>query len=104
MGLRVRELFLRSSPRKRGPKGQTYGLTMKDWVPACAGTNGEGGSDASHRLEPRARMNLTLRQHRRLRAEALDDAAHERPRRRRGDEHRRLPVARRVLETLAHQR
>ena len=36
-------------------------------------------SNAAHRLQPRARMDLRLRQHRRLRAEALDDAAHERP-------------------------
>lgn len=34
-------------------------------------------SNAPHRLQPCPRVNLTLRQHRCLRAEALDDAAHE---------------------------
>src|SRR5262245_60591920 len=40
MRARGREYFLRSSPRKRGPRSPIHGLTMKDWVPACAGTNG----------------------------------------------------------------
>ena len=51
----------------------------------------------------RARMNFALREHRRLRAEALDDAAHERPDVGGGDQHRGLALARGLLELLAHQ-
>src|SRR3954466_847523 len=58
----------------------------------------------AHRLQPRARMNLALRQHAGLRAEALNDGAHEGPDARRGDQHRRLAFARRILEALADER
>jgi len=33
-------LYLRSSPRKRGPRGQVFSR-FKAWVPASAGTNGD---------------------------------------------------------------
>jgi hypothetical protein len=59
-------------------------------------------SDAADGLEPRPRVDFGLRQHRRLRPEAFDDAAHEWTDRGRGDQHRRLAVARGVLETVAH--
>jgi hypothetical protein len=36
-------LPLRSSPRKRGPRGQALNA-FKVWVPASAGTNGECGT------------------------------------------------------------
>src|SRR4051795_4740634 len=58
----------------------------------------------AHRLEPRAGMNLALREHACLCAEALDDRAHEGPHARRGDQHRRLAFARRILEALADER
>src|ERR1041384_855123 len=60
-------------------------------------------SDAGHRLEPGARMDLRLRQHTRLRTKAFNDAAHERTYAGGSDQHRRLPVARRLLEFLPHQ-
>ncbi len=47
---------------------------------------------------------LGVARHRRLRAEALDDAAHERPDARRGDQHRFHRGLRGFLEPLAHQR
>src|ERR1051326_1547179 len=59
--------------------------------------------DAAHGLEPRARVNLRLREHRRLRAEPLDDPAHEWADARRGHQHRRLALAPGVLESLAHE-
>jgi hypothetical protein len=43
-------------------------------------------------------MNLALREHRRLRAEALDYAAHEQADAGGGDQHRRFAFARRGLE------
>ena len=46
-------------------------------------------------------MDLGLRQHRRLAAEALDDRAHEGPRLHRGDEHRHLADTRGILEPVA---
>src|SRR5258705_5873208 len=61
-------------------------------------------SNSAHRLEPGAWMDLGLREHRRLRPEALDDAAHEWPRAGRSDEHGRFSGPRRLLETLAHER
>src|SRR5882757_10226281 len=60
--------------------------------------------NSAHRFEPGARMDLGLREHRRLRAEALDDAAHEWPRAGRGDKHGRFAGACRLLEALAHNR
>ena len=36
-------LSIRSSPRKRGPRGQALNA-FKVWVPASAGTNGESGT------------------------------------------------------------
>src|SRR5215472_11981364 len=75
--------------------------------PSCVVENGTSQFlwclNASDGLQPCARMNLRLRQHRRLRAEALDDRAHERTDRGRGDEHRRLALTRGVFEALAHQ-
>src|SRR5690349_20243325 len=59
--------------------------------------------DAAHGLEPCAWVNLRLREHRRLRPESLDDAAHERPDARRGHEHRRLALAAGMLEPLPHE-
>jgi hypothetical protein len=60
-------------------------------------------SNTSHRLQPCPRADLALRHRRRLRAEALDDAAHERADAGRGDQHRRFAFARGGLELLAHQ-
>src|SRR5205085_8343946 len=54
--------------------------------------------DGAHRLEPGPRMDFRLREHRGLGAEALDDAANERPDAGRGHQHRRLTLARRLLE------
>src|ERR1043166_5580772 len=59
--------------------------------------------DAAHGLEPRPRVNLRLREHRRLRPEPLDNPAHERPDARRGHQHRRLALAAGMLEPLAHE-
>jgi len=39
--------------------------------------SGASRLDTAHCLQPGARVNFALRHHRRLRAEALDDAAHE---------------------------
>src|ERR687888_1733964 len=100
------------------------------WVPAFAGTNGRecitclakqnqvcafwqnetkrvrirAASNRAHRLEPRARVDLGLREHWRLRPEALDNAAYERPGAGRGDEHWRFAGAGGLLEAFAHQR
>src|SRR5215471_7866309 len=75
--------------------------------PSCVVENGTSQFlwclNASDGLQPCARMNLRLRQHRRLRAEALDDRAHERTDCGRGNEHRRLALTRGVFEALAHQ-
>ena len=48
-------------------------------------------------------MDFRLRQHARLRAEALDNAAHERPDGGRGHQHRCFAVFRRLLEFFPHQ-
>src|SRR3954465_12323713 len=57
--------------------------------------------DAADRLQPRARMNFSLRQHGGLRAEALDQRADERADRGRGDQHRRLAFAGGLPEGVA---
>src|SRR5690242_21643425 len=66
------------------------------WIVASA-------SNAPHRLESCARVDLGLREHRRLRPEALDDSAHEWPRACRGHEHGGFTGAGGFLEALAHQ-
>src|SRR5215475_10228280 len=49
-----------------------------DGVGSCAPFSYKS-SNRADRLEPGARMDFRLREHRGLGAEALDDAAHERP-------------------------
>lgn len=53
-----------------------------------------GKPDTAHRLQPRPRVDFRLRDHGRLRAETLDDAAHEGADAGRSDEHRRFAFAR----------
>ena len=59
--------------------------------------------DTADRLQPRPRVDFRLRQHAGLRAETLDDAAHERPDGGRRHQYRRLALARRLLEFLPDQ-
>ena len=67
-------------------------------------TEGVGcASDSADSLQSGARMDFALRENRGLGAEALDDRAHERPDAGRSDQHRRLALARGLLEALAHE-
>jgi hypothetical protein len=54
--------------------------------------------DVSDGLEPRPWMDFRLRQNGRSRPETFHQRTHERPDRRRGDQHRRLALARGLLE------
>src|ERR1700676_2707030 len=65
------------------------------------GQNAAAKSDAADRLQPGARMEFSLREHRGLRPEALDQRADEWPDCGGGHQHRRLALAGSLLKAVA---